>query len=283
MPDRTVLRWQPVLPREQPRGELDVTWRWKLIVGRAKTCDVVVKHGSIPERQGHFIRLRNHWWVEDYSSPTGIYMRGKRIHLERVGDEAVDFSMICRFRFEKIPMPPEELALRAAIWAATDDDSRFLVYADWLQERGDELGQWMVNPSPPANAGVLGPLFSDGISLQWRHGFIQSLTLRSAKSVYNPPGAIEEALVHPLSAFLQRLEIDAVLLGAESDHAPAGRWLDYLFDTLETLQPRALRHLKVRLPAEERLGYQAAYSALKARLPSLQTGFEALFTEGALA
>ena len=187
MPERTLLRWEPVLPRPQPRGALDVTWRWTVTVGRGADCDVVLKHGSIPLRQGQFNRLRNRWWVEDARSANGIYLRGKRIHLEPVDDEPVDFSMMVRFRFEQTPMPEEELKLREAIRAEPDDDSRYLVYADWLQEQGDELGTMMVAPAPSA-AQWLGPLFAPGLQVGWRHGFIRALKVRSAASVYGKTG-----------------------------------------------------------------------------------------------
>ena len=64
---------------------------------------------------------------------------------------------------------------------------------------------------------------------------------------------------------------------------PAQRWVDNLFEALSSIQPRALRTLKIRLPVEHRLGTQAAFEELKAKLPALQTRFEDVFTEGALA
>ncbi|MBK7399055.1 MAG: TIGR02996 domain-containing protein [Myxococcales bacterium] len=44
-----------------------------------------------------------------------------------------------------LPAPPAhpEAPLLAAIVAAPDDDGPRLVYADWLQERGDKLGEWI--------------------------------------------------------------------------------------------------------------------------------------------
>jgi hypothetical protein len=272
--DRTILRWAPVLQREQPRGELDVSWRWKVVVGRAKDCDVVLNHPSIPLKQGHFIRLQNAWLVENEATSQGIYIGGRRVTaLEAVHGEGVDFSMLVRFRFETIPMGEQEQGFR--------DDARYLVYADWLLEQNDELGKWMVS-APPVAARWLGPLLSEGIAVKWRHGFFDTVKVRSATSVFPKAGVFSEVLLHPLSAFLLGLEVDAVLLHQETPAITREAWVDWLFEALLAAPPTALRQLKVRLPVEHALRFEAAFKALKAKCPALETPFERLFTEGAL-
>ena len=282
MPERMIIHWEPVLPREQPRGALDVTWCWKAVVGRDRGCDIVVKHPSIPGKQGHFVRLRNHWWVKEDEAAGGIYMHGRRIHWEWVGAQPVDFAMIARFRIETVPMSPEELRLREAIAAEPQSDAGFLVYADWLQERGDAVGQLMVSPAP-IGARWLGPLLSPGIEVTWRHGFLDVVKVRSAETIHTRNGVFNEVLAHPLCAFLRRLEVDTVLLGSEVDYQPAERWVEYLFKSLSEDAPRCLRTLKVRLPTEKRLGLEATFEEARARLPALETRWDELFSEGALA
>jgi uncharacterized protein (TIGR02996 family) len=281
VPDRTLLRWAPVLQREQPRGELDVSWKWKVVVGRGKDCDVVLKHLSIPLRHGQFSRLQNTWVVENYDTSHGIYMRGKRIMLEAVNDDDVDFAMLVRFRFEKTPMEEEERRFRDAIRASPADDAGYLVYADWLLERDEELGQRMVSPPRPEDP-WLGPLLTPGIAVKWRHGFFDTVKVRSSKSVFPKAGVFSEVLTHPLSAFLLSLEVDAVLLHEESPAIAHENWVDWMFEALMLSPPPTLRHLKVRLPLDHALRFQNEFKALEAKLPHLETTWDRLFTEGAL-
>ena len=281
MPERMIIHWAPIVSTDQPRGDLDVSWRWKAVVGRDRDCDIVLKHPSIPKKQGHFVRLRNHWWVQDEQEANGIYLQGKRIHFEAVGQKAIDFAMIVRFRIETVPMEEEELQLRAAISAGPEDDARFLVYADWLQEQGDPVGQLMVSPAPIGER-WLGPLWGPGIEVKWRHGFLDTVKVRSALSIYGKNGVFNEVLAHPLSAFLRTLEIDAVLIAAEVDYFPIEHWVVLLLEALRTDAPPTLRRLRVRLPAELRLGLEANFNAALARMPGLETKWEDLFTEGAL-
>ncbi len=281
MPERTILCWAPVLQREQPRGDLDLSWRWKVTVGRAKESDVVLKHPSIPNHHGHFLRVKNTWLVVKDDATHNIYIGGKPITFEAVRAEDVDFAMLVRFHLETIPMGAEERSFREAIAADPTDDGRYLVYADWLLEQDDALGTLMVSPAP-GTARWLGPLLSDGIEVKWRHGFFDTVKVRSAKSVFNKAGVFDEVLLHPLSPFLLGLEVDTVLLNAESPEIPQARWADWLFEALLATPPAGLRALKVRLPLAQAARFEGEHEALKKKLPHLQTAFDRLFTEGAL-
>ena len=281
MPERTLLRWAPILQREQPSGELDVTWRWKVVVGRAKGCDVVLNHPSIPQRHGEFSRVQNTWLVAKYEGQH-IYIRGKSVNtIESAHNEDVDFAMLIRFRFETIPMGAEEKAFRDAIRAAPTDDGRYLVYADWLLEQNEELGKLMVSPAPIA-ARWLGPLFCDGVAVKWRHGFFDTVKVRSSTSVFLKQSVFSEVLVHPLSEFLLNLEVDAVLLNEETPRISHENWVDLLFEALLGLPPPTLRHLKIRLPRDHAMRFEGEFKALKAKVPTLETSWDRLFTEGAL-
>ena len=281
VPDRTVLHWSPILPRDQPRGALDVTWRWRVSAGRAKDNDVVLNHPSIPLRHAQFTRLQNTWFVGNIDGGQ-VYVRGKRVSLEPVRGDDVDFAMLVRFRFELQPMPEEEARLRAAIAAAPFDDARYLVYADWLLERDDALGRQMVSQAPIA-ARWLGPLHAEGNTVQWRHGFFGRLTVRSAANVMLKSMVFMEAMVHPLSAYLTTLEVDAVRLAQETPECASDHWVDYLFEALLAEPPKALRHLKIRLPVEQSLRFRGELEAVQRKVPTLETPFEQLFTEGSFA
>ncbi len=281
MPERTILKWQPVLQREKPRGELDVSWRWRVVVGRGRDCDVVLNHPSIPLKHGQFVRTTNVWSVGNFETSHGIYVRGKRITFEAVNQDEVDFDMLVRFRLETLAMGAEEASFREAIAAAPNDDGRYLVYADWLLEQDEPLGKLMVSPAPPGPA-FLGPLVCDGITRTARHGFFDTVKVRSSKISSDKALVFAEVVVHPLSAFLLGLEVDAVLLNKETPTIAAENWVDWLFEALLHSPPATLRNLKIRLPARHALRFQSVFKALKGKLPHLQTTWETLFTEGEL-
>lgn len=279
MPDQTLLKWAPILPRDQPVGALDVTWRWRVTVGRAKDNDVVLNHPSIPLRHAVFTRLQNAWFVANVEN-TQVYVRGKRISLEPVRASPVDLAMLIRLELVDVPMPADEVRLRAAIAEQPFDDARYLVYADWLMERDDPLGRHMVSPAPIA-ARWLGPLYAEGNSVEWRHGFFARLTVRSAGSLMLKSMVFTEAMVHPLSAYLTTLEVDAVRLAQETPECASDHWVDYLFESLLAEPPKALRHLKIRLPVEQTMRFRGELEAVQRKVPTLQTPFDQLFTEGA--
>ncbi len=58
MPERTLLRWQ-ALSDPRPLGDLDLTWRWEVMIGSSNQCDVVLSHPTVEDRAARFVRMRN--------------------------------------------------------------------------------------------------------------------------------------------------------------------------------------------------------------------------------
>jgi len=172
-----------------------------------------------------------------------------------------------------------DAALEAAIASAPEDAGGYLVYADWLQQRGEPRGELIVVQRALAQAPrdaalrareaalfaehddrLLGPLARveiEGARIDWHCGFVRSLDLGGRLSELDP-ALLEALLAH---ASLQLLHRFAGVVGMDTvlaplaEHAPRTlRWLELSGDT------GRIRELKTRL----------------ARLPARMLGIEHL-------
>jgi uncharacterized protein (TIGR02996 family) len=160
--------------------------------------------------------------------------------------------------------------LEAAIASAPGDPAGYLVYADWLQHRGEPRGELvvvqhalMVAPMDQAlwarqaalfadhRERLLGPIAElERARIDWYMGFVRGIELASTPVL----GAL---LAHPSLAFVRRL---TVALGEDGDIAPLAeaprtlRWLELDGDT-EPLRElaRCLRRMPTRLLGIEHL------------------------------
>lgn len=121
---------------------------------------------------------------------------------------------------------PDELV--AAMQANPLDPEPFLVSADWLQSRGDPLGEWIViqarrlerpddtelrlhearyfeEHAPHLLGGAVDHL--DGLALDWRLGFLRSIRMESADTLRagNASDVLCDLLAHPASTVVQDL------------------------------------------------------------------------------
>lgn len=166
-------------------------------------------------------------------------------------------------------MGPEqrEPAIEAAIAAAPERLEGYLVYADWLQQRGQARGELIVVQralaAAPGDAALrareaalfaehgellLGPLArAQGARIDWRCGFVRALDLRGSLSA-GDPALLADLLTHAAMQFVHRLAASA---GDDTDLVP-----------LAELAPRTLRWLELA-------GDPAGLSALRARLGRL--------------
>lgn len=120
--------------------------------------------------------------------------------------------------------------LEARIEADPDDIEALLVYADWLQQQGDALGEWIAlsieheqSGSPATKRALdtlldkhrrawLGKLVADGaeafVELEWRHGLLRSAKLRSEYDEEPKTSELLRALLKlPAARFLHTLRI----------------------------------------------------------------------------
>jgi uncharacterized protein (TIGR02996 family) len=140
-------------------------------------------------------------------------------------------------------------ALEAAILARPDDESAHLVYADWLTEHGDLLGEWISRACRGESfeflnaheaelfgpvAGSLGYL----VSLGWARGFLRNVTVSLPAE---GEGACEEAvgqlLEAPVARFLRQLVVDIV-------RRPGNRY-DRVAEMIARAAPPALEWLEL--------------------------------------
>ncbi len=159
-------------------------------------------------------------------------------------------------------------ALEAEIARRPDADETWAVYADWLQEQGDPLGDRLANPTVATDDFWLEAL--DAVEVKWAHGMIAEAVFRESLGGFL--GSARKQLTHLLSLraslFLRRLSLD--LLADEQALTPSA-----IVNRVEAL----LKQLPP-MPALEQLtvGYQLvdgelpASIALKdARFPKLRS------------
>jgi uncharacterized protein (TIGR02996 family) len=156
----------------------------------------------IKDSWGDFSSYEEHWRVIDaaYDCDMASWSNEGDREVESVrftsGHGAVEARYVDgRVAHLALPSPrafdATERALRAAIFAAPDEDAPRLVYADWLQERDDVRGQLIalqLQPQPPARASELATLHrwqwlcDDGLPLtreaKLERGFVSELRLQ---------------------------------------------------------------------------------------------------------
>ncbi len=146
--------------------------------------------------------------------------------------------------------------LEAEISQRPDADETWAVYADWLQEQGDPLGDRLANPQPANDKFWLEAL--DAVEVKWSHGMIAEAVFRESLGRFL--GSARNQLTHLLSLrasmFLRRLSLD--LLADEQALAP---------DVIAARVEAFLKQLPP-MPALEQLsvGYQLVDGALPASI-----------------
>ena len=124
------------------------------------------------------------------------------------------------------PQPAQNPELEAQLIKRTDEETPYLIYADWLQEQGDPRGQLIPLQAPDAPPSVQrraqqlmdahGRFFMGGFvkkldAQQWRWGYLQSATM-GLKSP-SQRQKVRELLEHPSSLVLQDLKLRTDNLG----------------------------------------------------------------------
>jgi pSer/pThr/pTyr-binding forkhead associated (FHA) protein len=52
----------------------------RISIGRAQSCDIVLRHPSVSKLHGHFLQIEGgHWGIRDASSRNGIRVNGERV------------------------------------------------------------------------------------------------------------------------------------------------------------------------------------------------------------
>ena len=162
----------------------------EITIGRVPGNDVVLPHGSVSRRHARIVIKEEKFILVDLRSTNGTFVNGRRItsplvitehdHLS-IGDLRISVEEEEAPTTEWFPAPsldPVEERLLAAI-AARDHASR-IVYADWLEERGDaaraeflRLQDRLLGVSPEDPAFRAGrerlEVLARDLDVDWRH------------------------------------------------------------------------------------------------------------------
>ena len=156
-----------------------------IIFGRSSKATLVVDDSRVSARHCSVTFEGGFWRVRDLGSENGTRVNGSNLVYPRAlfrGDLIELGGTQLRFGTEA---PADDPTLIAAIAKNPDLPEPWLVYADWLLERGDPLGDRIVRTRRAERVDHLpwlGPLWdpfvSGEIELEWQFGFIKRATIR---------------------------------------------------------------------------------------------------------
>lgn len=215
--------------------------------------------------------------TEDRALPGGVRLtRDGVLHTRDAGPRALehgdDFTThLALYVFLTRPMH-DDAALLANLDARPDDDTAIKVWADWLLERGDLLGEHLLGPAP--QQWVLEGLARPSLELTWNHGLVSSAKLRSTPTSGSPVNTLLRLRATRVFRWVRELTIDCATWAAS-------------VDDVQQLTARVLRVLLEgpALPALRRLQFGVnpepfASTELLSRLASrLRAHFPALETD----
>jgi uncharacterized protein (TIGR02996 family) len=197
--------------------------RATIVLGRSPRATIVFDDPGISGRHVSLEWDGAFWRARDLGTEPGTRVNGVPLTYPRVlmrGDRLEFGSTRLRFVAEQPPDAPE---LVAAIATAPADEARLLVYADWLLERGDPLGERIVKALAgerldhlPWLGPVWDPFLAGQVELEWYAGFARKATVRQV-AISQPLDwrAVASNLCGlRVCTFLRELVIDLPQLGA---------------------------------------------------------------------
>ena len=114
--------------------------RERVVVGRASACDVVLHSDRVARRHFALERDGAGWQVSDWGSTNGTAVNGARVQTRRLADGDVISVLEVGLVFEERD-EVRNPGLEAAIAARPGSPEPVKVWADWLLEHGDPLGE----------------------------------------------------------------------------------------------------------------------------------------------
>ncbi len=156
-----------------------------IVFGRSSKATLVVDDLRVSARHCAVVFEAGFWRVRDLGSENGTRVNGSALVYPRAlfrGD-VIEFGTT-QVRFDT-EAPADDPTLIAAIAKTPELPEPWLVYADWLLERGDPLGDRIVRTRRAERVDHLpwlGPLWdpfvSGEIEIEWQFGFIKRATVR---------------------------------------------------------------------------------------------------------
>ncbi len=156
-----------------------------LVLGRSPKATLVFDDLRVSPRHCSVFFEGGFWRVRDLGSEHGTKVNGAALSYPRAlfrGD-VIEFGG-ARLRYDT-ETPADDPALIDAIAQNPEADEGWLVYADWLLEKNDALGERMVRTRRGQRVDHLpwlGPLWDPFVSgeleIDWQFGFIRRATVR---------------------------------------------------------------------------------------------------------
>ncbi len=181
---------------------------------------------SVPSRRVGKVHCRlvgegGRWHLEDGGNSRGTLVNGEFVERRvlRHGDSIDLHSEEMVFLDRLVAQSP---LLEGAIDADPTDRQRVLVWADWLQEHGDPLGDELARgvPGPASLEGLDASLDLRRLDLEWTNGLVTRATVRKVRGdTYAPVAVLLRLLSLRVARWIRVLTVDTVadvLPGTES-------------------------------------------------------------------
>ncbi len=232
------------------------------------------------------------WWLRALAGHELIFLNGEVVNndAELHDGDVVELEPghVFRFLSHSPPAAPTDAALEAEL-VASDDPARWLVYADWLLEHGNPLGEDVARgeTAPERRGRTLGALaraHREGVvEIAWRFGVPWAVVVRNPDEVpaaLTPAHVVQRLLDTPVFRFTRSLDVDARSFGS-------GAQVDeFVTGVLSTLAGApsgqawpSLRELRFGPMARHALTTQqmALFEQVRAKAPGLATTGERCF------
>lgn len=259
-----------------------------LVFGRSSKATLVFDDALVSARHCEIAGDGVFWRVKDLGTEAGTRVNGRPIRYPRAlfDGDVLQFGLAeLKFRSE---IRADDPVLREAIARDPDAVEPWLVYADWLLERGDPLGERMAAARAGGrldHASWLGPLgerlFQGELEIDWHLGLARRATFRQVvgQLPYDWHDAVSTLLRTRVTQFLRELVIDVPRLRPGPRPLETEELIDAqrLISSLPTL-PSTLERLSLGYRLAERPQQLACIEELAQRVPRLrgQTVFQAV-------
>jgi uncharacterized protein (TIGR02996 family) len=251
-----------------------------LVFGRSPKCTLVFDDLLVSARHCEITSDGSFWRVRDLGTEAGTKVNGRPIRYPRAlfdGDRVSFGRAELVFRSE---VRADDPLLSEAIARDPDAVEPWLVYADWLLERGDPLGERMAAARSNGrldHAAWLGPLgerlLQGELEIDWHLGLARRATFRQVvgQLPYDWHDAVSTLLRTRVAQFLRELVIDVPRLRSGPRPLEIEELIDAqrLIASLPTI-PLTLERLSLGYRVGERSHRLATIEELALRAPRLR-------------
>ncbi len=245
-------------------------------VGRTAEREIVVDSPHVSRWHCRFASDGGRWRIEDLKSTGGTLVNGHRVahHLLTHGDLVSLHGTLLVF----LDRPEHrDAVLEATIDANPDDASRVQVWADWLLEHGDPLGEDLISGRPrPETFEGLQPLIDDGrLELVLKHGLVHTVRIRcTGDSTFQDTEVLARVLGLRIARWVRELTVDLSTWSVPSPRRLQGDEALVLRGVLTsglapTLKKLSLGYMTQGLPRSTNV--DALIRRLPKRFPRLET------------